>query len=72
MSVLDLIPDFGERIGPNGEPVDEFMAVLAHMPDPLDTDVCMIAAAICDFRLRGHGNLARALKKWRPTEGSIQ
>ena len=73
MTALDVIPDFGERIGRDGELVDEFAEVLTAFPSELaaDPDVVMLAGAITRHRCDGTGDIARAIAAWRP-EGLTQ
>lgn len=65
MAALDLIPDFGERVGTDGEPVDELFAVLAMMPPDDGPEIVVLAAAIANQRCHGRGDIAGALRRWR-------
>ena len=72
-TALDLIDDFGERVGADGELLDEFGTVLICFPPKLatDSDVIMLASAITRHRCAGTGAIRQALAAWR-SEGLPQ
>lgn len=72
MSVLDRVPDYGERFTPDGEPVDEFCEVLARIPTEVGVDAVMIAGVIANYRCTGRGDLAGMLKRWHPEGTAIR
>lgn len=61
-----MIPDFGERIGADGLPVDEFADVLVRLPPELGTDGVMLAGVIARHRCTGCGGIEAALQQWEP------
>ena len=63
---LDIVPDYGERVGADGEPIDEFATVLALIPTEIGVDGVMLAGAIARQRCDGRGNIAGALEHWTP------
>ena len=67
-TALDLIDDFGERVGAGGELLDEFGTFLICFPPELatDSDVIMLAGAITRHRCAGSGDIASPLAAWRP------
>ncbi len=65
-NALDRIPDYGERTGADGEPIDEFATVLAQLPAGDNPDLIMLASAITRHRCDGRGDIVRALKNWTP------
>lgn len=66
MSILSRIPDYGERIGSDGWPVEEFFEVLAQIPADVGIDGLMLACAIARHRCDGRGDVAGALDQWKP------
>ena len=67
MTVLDIIEDFGERVGADGQPVDELLDVLSRLPaNDDDPAIVSLAAAIAQARCDGDCRPVReALKHWQ-------
>ena len=63
-TALDLIDDFGERVGAGGELLDEFGTFLICFPPELATDSDIIMLAVAITRHRSVRATSRA--RWQP------
>lgn len=64
---MEMIPDFGERLDPWGNLIDEFWSALIMVPPEAESAAIEIAIGICDARLGKAPDWARALKRYKPT-----